>query len=83
MIITDNIGYIQFTNITKPRTILKISVRDIVLDVNNNSVTIVTKGVSNRFTSQDIEIDYDKVTSPSTADVTALYNTLKGYLTTT
>lgn len=84
MIITNSNVSIAFsgTGIAKPRTILKASIRDIVLDVSQEKVYLILVGSNSSDSNNDMEIDFNKVDTPSTADVTALYNTLVGYITT-
>lgn len=79
MVITNNALNVTFSEQVHKRDIFKAHVRDIVLNTDEETITVSLAGDNNPHIRNFILIDYNAVTSPLEANVSDLYTTVLGY----
>ena len=80
MTITNSTNSVTFDNIVKKIDVFKAHVRSTILDTTNETISISFDGCKNPYHENHILIDFSKVTSPSEATVSDLYDTILGYI---
>ena len=82
MTITDKTDSVQFAAIARTRDIFKAHIRDIELNVEEESIAISVAGCDNTYQQNQMVVNFDDVTSPVESTVSDLYDTILGYITT-